>query len=35
MSRCDGFHVGVRAPFAIVAADGGELVGSIALAHFA
>jgi len=35
MSRYDGVHAGVRAPFAIVAAGGGELLGSIALAHFA
>jgi RimJ/RimL family protein N-acetyltransferase len=34
MSRYDGVHAGVRAPFAIVATDGGELLGSIALAHF-
>jgi ribosomal-protein-serine acetyltransferase len=34
MSRYDGVHGGVRAPFAIVAAGGGELLGSIALAHF-
>jgi ribosomal-protein-serine acetyltransferase len=33
MSRYDGVHAGVRAPFAIVAASG-ELLGSIALAHF-
>jgi RimJ/RimL family protein N-acetyltransferase len=35
MSRYDGVHAGVRAPFAIVASGGGELLGSIALAHFA
>ena len=35
MSRYDGVHAGVRAPFAIVATGGGELLGSIALAHFA
>jgi RimJ/RimL family protein N-acetyltransferase len=34
MSRYDGLHAGVRAPFAIVATDGGDLLGSIALAHF-
>jgi RimJ/RimL family protein N-acetyltransferase len=34
MSRYDGLHVGVRAPYAIVATDGGELLGSIALSHF-
>jgi ribosomal-protein-serine acetyltransferase len=34
MSRYDGVHAGIRAPFAIVATDGGELLGSIALAHF-
>jgi RimJ/RimL family protein N-acetyltransferase len=35
MSRYDGLHVGLRAPYAIVTADDGELLGSIALAHFA
>jgi ribosomal-protein-serine acetyltransferase len=34
MSRYDGVHAGIRAPFAIVATGGGELLGSIALAHF-
>ncbi len=34
MSRYDGVHAGVRAPFAIVATADGELLGSIALAHF-
>jgi RimJ/RimL family protein N-acetyltransferase len=34
MSRYDGVNAGVRAPFAIVATRGGELLGSIALAHF-
>jgi ribosomal-protein-serine acetyltransferase len=34
MSRYDGLHVGVRAPYAIVATAGGELLGSIALSHF-
>ena len=34
MSRYDGVHAGVRAPFAVVGAGGGELLGSIALAHF-
>ncbi|HEX5192775.1 MAG TPA: GNAT family protein [Solirubrobacteraceae bacterium] len=35
MSRYDGLHVGVRAPYAIVASADGQLLGSIALAHFA
>jgi ribosomal-protein-serine acetyltransferase len=34
MSRYDGVHAGIRAPFAIVATGGRELLGSIALAHF-
>jgi RimJ/RimL family protein N-acetyltransferase len=34
MSRYDGLHVGVRAPYAIVGSDCGGLLGSIALAHF-
>jgi RimJ/RimL family protein N-acetyltransferase len=34
MSRYDGIHAGIRAPFAIVTAGEGELLGSIALAHF-
>jgi len=34
MSRYDGLHVGIRAPYAIAARDDGELLGSIALAHF-
>jgi RimJ/RimL family protein N-acetyltransferase len=34
MSRYDGVHGGVRAPFAIVETGDGELLGSIALAHF-
>ena len=29
MSRYDGVHAGIRAPFAIVAAVGGELLGSM------
>jgi RimJ/RimL family protein N-acetyltransferase len=33
-SRYDGLHVGIRAPYAITASDDGELLGSIALAHF-
>jgi RimJ/RimL family protein N-acetyltransferase len=35
MSRYDGLHVGMRAPYAIASSDDGELLGSIALAHFA
>src|ERR1700742_4877456 len=35
MSRYDGVHAGVRAPFAIIATSDGALLGSIALAHFA
>jgi RimJ/RimL family protein N-acetyltransferase len=35
MSRYDGLHVGIRAPYAIAASGDGELLGSIALAHFA
>lgn len=35
MSRYDGLHVGIRAPYAIVSSDDGGLLGSIALAHFA
>lgn len=35
MSRYDGLHVGIRAPYAIVSCDDGGLLGSIALAHFA
>ncbi len=34
MSRYDGLHIGIRAPYAIAASDDGELLGSIALSHF-
>jgi len=34
MSRYDGLHAGIRAPFAIVTSRGGDLLGSIALSHF-